>query len=353
MKKVDYIIVGFGLAAISFCEILERHNKSFVVFYDGRNSSSKISGGLYNPVILKRFTLCWNATQQLEKALPMFRRLEKKFQNNFDEKIPVLRKFASIEEQNEWFIASDKPSLSSFLFSEIIKNNNPSINASFGLGKVMHTGKMDVSKLMDCYQNHLEDKHCLIEKRFEYDKIDLSEEKITYENYTASKIIFAEGFGLKKNPFFNDLPLDGNKGELLLIKASDLKLDYILKSSVFLIPQGNDLYTVGATYNFNDKDVNTTKKAKEELLEKLSKLINCDFEIIDHFAGIRPTVLDRRPLVGLHEKHQNLAVLNGLGTRGVMIGPTVAENLFNHLENDSPLNPEIDIKRFYRKRKIN
>jgi glycine/D-amino acid oxidase-like deaminating enzyme len=51
-------------------------------------------------------------------------------------------------------------------------------------------------------------------------------------------------------------------------------------------------------------------------------------------------------LVGKHPKHQNLAILNGLGTRGVMIGPTVAKALYNHLENQENLDAEIDINRF-------
>ena len=68
--------------------------------------------------------------------------------------------------------------------------------------------------------------------------------------------------------------------------------------------------------------------------------------VIEQSAGIRPTVKDRRPLVGVHTEHQQLAVLNGLGTRGVMIAPTVSKNLFEHLELGIPLDSEIDIKRF-------
>ena len=39
-------------------------------------------------------------------------------------------------------------------------------------------------------------------------------------------------------------------------------------------------------------------------------------------------------------------VLNGLGTRGVMIGPYIAKQLFNHIENEMPLDDEINIIRF-------
>ena len=70
-------------------------------------------------------------------------------------------------------------------------------------------------------------------------------------------------------------------------------------------------------------------------------------------AGIRPTVKDRRPMVGVHSEYKELVVLNGLGTRGVMIAPTVAKNLFNHLEKAEDLDAEIDIKRFTLKSNLN
>ncbi len=69
---------------------------------------------------------------------------------------------------------------------------------------------------------------------------------------------------------------------------------------------------------------------------------------MDQVAGIRPTVSDRRPLVGVHEEHKNLFILNGLGTRGVMIAPYIANQLYELIEHDSPLEKEIDIKRFLR-----
>jgi hypothetical protein len=51
-------------------------------------------------------------------------------------------------------------------------------------------------------------------------------------------------------------------------------------------------------------------------------------------------------MVGVHHIYKQLSVLNGLGTRGVMIAPTVAENLFDHLEFGKKLDQQINIKRF-------
>ena len=78
----------------------------------------------------------------------------------------------------------------------------------------------------------------------------------------------------------------------------------------------------------------------------MERLISCPFEVVDQVAGVRPTVKDRRPLVGQHETHKNIFVLNGLGTRGVMIGPYVAKQLYNFIENKMPLEKDIDITRF-------
>jgi glycine/D-amino acid oxidase-like deaminating enzyme len=55
-------------------------------------------------------------------------------------------------------------------------------------------------------------------------------------------------------------------------------------------------------------------------------------------------------MLGTHPKNPKLHVLNGLGTRGVMLAPDMAKMLFEHIENKIPLEKEIDIKRF---KKIN
>ncbi|MDD7885501.1 FAD-binding oxidoreductase [Flavivirga sp. 57AJ16] len=344
--KVDYIIIGIGLAGISFCEQLKAHNKTFVVFDNASQQSSTVAGGLYNPVVLKRFTSVWKSKEQLEIALPLYAHLEKKLQAKLDYKIPVYRKFASLEEQNDWFAASDKPILSEYLSETIIKNKNRAIEANFGFGKVLGTGRIDVKTMIEAYKADLLKHNLLFEEAFSYDALKIESKTVQYQNITASHTVFSEGYGLVKNPYFNYLPLVPAKGELVTIYAPDLKINYVLKAGVFLIPLDNDLYIVGATYEWKDLSNDITKKAKEDLLNKLKKLISCSFKVEDQVAGIRPTVKDRRPLVGSHQKYKNLFVLNGLGTRGVMIGPYVAKQLYNFIENNTPLEKEIDINRF-------
>ena len=93
--KVDYIIVGLGLAGLAFCEELLAANKTFIVFEDNSQTSSLVAGGVYNPVILKRYSPVWNAKEQLNVALPFYEALEKKMNIKFDEKFVIKKSFKS------------------------------------------------------------------------------------------------------------------------------------------------------------------------------------------------------------------------------------------------------------------
>lgn len=344
--KVDYIIVGLGLAGIAFVEELIQAKKSFVVFEDNSQTSSLVAGGVYNPVILKRFTPVWNAKKQLEIAIPFYESLEKKLSVKLDYTFSTRKVFKNIEDQNNWHVASDKPLLSDYMNPEIIQEKRASIHGDFGFGEVLQTGRIDTLALTKAYRNHLKKGELIRFEEFKYSEINFSNDVIKYQKIETDRIVFCEGFGIKKNPFFNHLPLNEAKGELLTIHAPDLNVNFLIKSTLFVLPLGDDIYKVGATFNWKDKTSESSEEGKKELIEKLQKVISVPYRILSQSAGIRPTVKDRRPLVGKHPEYSKLAVLNGLGTRGVMIGPTVAKNLFSHLEKGQALDPEIDITRF-------
>ncbi len=344
--KVDYIIVGLGLAGLAFCEELIAANKSFVVFEDDSQTSSLVAGGVYNPVILKRFTPVWNAKSQLEIALPFYKRLEEKLNIKVDEKFITKKVFKSIEDQNNWFEALDKPKLVNYLDKSLDTSKYKGVLADFNFGNVKGTGRIDTLKLVSSYRKFLKKEQRIKFEKFQYKKLEILKNMLLYQNIESTKIVFAEGFGIKQNPFFNYLPLNEAKGELITIYAPDLTIDFLLKSTLFVLPLGNHHYKIGATFNWKDKTSLPSEEGKEELITKLKKVINVPYKIINQTAGIRPTVKDRRPLVGVHQKYKKLCVLNGLGTRGVMIAPSVAKKLFHHLEYNVPLDKEININRF-------
>jgi glycine oxidase len=60
--KVDYIIVGQGLAGSAVAVELIKRQKSIVVFDEpSSNNSSRIAAGLFNPVTGKKMVKTWLA----------------------------------------------------------------------------------------------------------------------------------------------------------------------------------------------------------------------------------------------------------------------------------------------------
>ena len=101
------------------------------------------------------------------------------------------------------------------------------------------------------------------------------------------RIVFTEGFGIHKNPYFKHLPLEGTKGELITIHAPTLKLESILKSSIFVIPMGEDRILWALPMNGLIKQI-PNRRSKNRTFRKIGTLIDCEFEVVDQRAGIRP-----------------------------------------------------------------
>lgn len=345
----DYLIVGLGLSGAALAFRLEKEGKSFLVFEDESQEASKVAGGFMNPVILKRFTLAWKADEQLEMAYEFYKEAEDLLDKKLLSPLEIYRRFSSVEEQNNWFAAADKPRLAPFLDTNIVSNINPNIPAKQGFGKVLRTSRIDPRAFLESYESHLEHKGFLKKESFDHAALRILDDGVEYNGIGAKRIIFCEGFGLLKNPYFDYLPLKGNKGEYIIIKAPGLDLEVGVKSSVFIFPAGEDYYAVGATYSNTDKTPEPTPGAREELVAKLRDLINVDFEVVNQVAGLRPSTIDRRPLVGRHPVHKNFYCCNGFGSRGILLAPMISKELLDYIHKGQEPDPETDVSRFTKK----
>ena len=168
-KMTDYLIVGGGIAGLCFADFCLRHQKSFVMIDDNLRTSSKVAGGMFNPVVLKRFTSIWHSDEQLALAKPFYRQIESDLNTSFFHEIPIYRKFASVEEQNNWFHACDQPNLAHFLNDKISKESLHFIHSDFGFGEVYQTGFLDVNHFIVSYQNFLKTQQLFKTQSFDYE----------------------------------------------------------------------------------------------------------------------------------------------------------------------------------------
>jgi glycine/D-amino acid oxidase-like deaminating enzyme len=170
---------------------------------------------------------------------------------------------------------------------------------------------------------------------------------VVYKDITAGQIVFSEGVQHLRNPLYQGDWLVPKKGEYVTFSAPGLKLDHMLKGPYFLVPLGDDHYQAGATFAHGDNSPDTTIEGRQKLREAISKMINCPFEIVGQTAGLRPTVKDRRPVLGSINGKKETLLLNGFGTRGILMAPLLSSWLIDHSESGTPLPAEVDIKRFW------
>ncbi len=343
MKNVDYIIVGDGYAALFFAHQLLLNNKSFVIFSEGKKSASQISAGIINPVVLKKFTTFWLAQEQIDFLKKSLKEIEFYTGENYLIESPIHRIFHDENEQKLWLKKSDNEELKNFLDENFDHLND--VKNDFHTGKVNQSARLNVKGFFAGLLNYLENKGNLIKEKFDYSEIDTLNS--TYKDFSFKNILFCEGMGVKENPYFSNIAVIPNKGHHIRVKLSDsIPEDITIKKKHFLFPLDNNLHFYGGTYDREQLHHEIDHSAVEQLQKGLSEFYLNDFEIKEVHFGFRPTVKDRRPILGRHAQYSNLYVFNGLGARGILNGCYFSKTLFDYIENNIPLPKEISIDRF-------
>ncbi|MFV0305844.1 MAG: NAD(P)/FAD-dependent oxidoreductase [Moheibacter sp.] len=346
MKKVEYIIIGQGVAGSCFALKLIQENKSFIIIDQNTNKASSVAVGIYNPVVLKRFSLIWNAVEQLKLMKDYFDSFEELLGEKYLYKLPTYRIIRDDNEIHAWKKKVEKPELIPFLNSKIHSETLSNFSTPFGYGEVMQTGRIRLRKYLDDFRNYLINNNQYLDESFDFSQLSVTDDNVQYHNIKANKIIFCEGFGIKQNPYFNYLPIIGVKGEVLKIKTNEKIPPAIWKAHNFLMPTTDNYAYAASTYDRDDLTPTPTEKGKQEILTHLKTFYKDSFKVVSHYAGVRPTVIDRRPIIGSHSIYKNLFILNGMGTRGTLLAPQMTEYLFNSIEKKIEIDKEANIRRF-------
>lgn len=346
----DFIIVGNGLAANVLALYFYSNNISYhLIGNSSLSNCSQIAAGIWNPVVFKRMTKSWKVDELIPELNLFYLHAEKLLNASFYTSRPIIKPFFSLEEKNFW-TKKALSTLSDYIDEgESIASDNQShfiIPQNYGI--VKQAGNINMPVFLNTCLNFNKINNSITEETFDYRELKIEENTITYKTLKAKNIIFCEGYLVKQNPLFNWLPLNPVKGEVLEIECADLKsCNNIYNRNGFIFNLHNSVYKVGATYNWSDLTETTTPEGLNELTTKLSAMISVPYKILNHMAGIRPSSIDRRPIIGLHPNHQNVYVFNGLGTKGVMIAPLLSKKFVNFYQQNIELDSEINVNRFY------
>lgn len=346
--RVEYLIVGAGLAGSVLADHLIKAGKRVLIMDEpSMSNSSKVAGGLYNPITGRKMVKTWNCDALFGYLIPYYSGLETELKAKFIYNMPIYRPFFSIEEQNEWMAKSAEESYSTYVKDIKSKPSwTDEVNNPFGGLLLAKSGYVDTVALLKALKGKFTQMEAFKEEKFDFEKLERSDGSLSYKDLIFDRLIFCDGKLTENNPFFRWLPLSLVKGELLFIK-SNVTPRVIYNRGVFVIPLGNGICKCGSTYNHHDLSEIPTKVAKDELIERVKNLIGFEFEVIDQKAGVRPATKDRKPFIGEHPEEKDIWIFNGLGTKGVSLAPYYAEHFVRHLEGFERLDDEVNIERFF------
>ncbi len=342
------MIVGQGLAGSCLALELIAKGKKIVVFNNPNgNSSSRVAGGLINPITGRKMVLTWKAKLLFPFLENFYKNAETILGTNFYFQKPIYRPFISIEEQNEWQGKSVDANFKNFVDGVITKSEPEHVvNDPYGGLLLKKSGYLDTNTFLNSVENWLEKAKSIVNENFDVDSLNFIQNGVVYKEIKANKLIFCDGVKGGDNPYFSDIKFRPVKGEVLKIKL-ETTLKKIYNRGVFVMPKEGS-HTVGSNYNHKDLSWEPTEGGKKEIEAKLGELLLNPYKIMGHKAGVRPSVSDRRPVLGRSKELEQLIIFNGLGTKGVSLAPFFANQLANWLCNGGKIDKEVNVNRFYK-----
>ena len=354
-----FIIVGAGLAGTLMAWELEKRGVNYEVWDAPKNSSkssrtqthsspsntsnqaSRVAAGMFNPVSFKRIVEVWNAREHMDVMRETYLKIESflKIPGKILHKSPIMRVFPNSQYRMLWEKRlKDEHTVSQFIrpVSDEVPDD---IVAPHGFGVVPEAGWVDLPLLLDSFRSFLESKGKFREKTYNSTFDD---------NNKSSNFIDCRGVGAIEDLVKHNLKIQSDHGEVLTLKSNIKTKNMCVNRVKWLLPRGNHTYKLGATYKWDVVKSQPTEEGRDELLTGIKPIISSEvfdhFEITNQETGLRPASKDRRPYAG--KMNENTYILNGFGTRGVLIGPATAAHLVRFIFEDKELPKEINIARY-------
>ena len=342
--QVDFLIVGQGLAGSLLARELRRRGRTVHVVDDGwKSASSQVAAGLMTPLTGRRFTLTkdypelFAAAQAKLTELGVFR------------PIKVYRMFVDDEQRAKGLKRTECTSCQPFIARVTSARGelDAGLTDAFG-GALMNGAWVDLPKLLADVRAELLAAGNLTEAAFDPAEAALFAEGVRWRTLRAGAIIYCDGYKSALRGPFTYLPWQPAKGEALTLRSDVPDKSFILNREGWALPLGQGVWRTGTNWQWDQLDEIPTEPQKEKLIRRFRSYFGQDVsvEVAAHVAGVRPCTSDNHPFMGTHPQQPRTHLFGGLGPRGTVWAPLMAEEMGAYLCEGTPLRPECNLSRF-------
>jgi glycine/D-amino acid oxidase-like deaminating enzyme len=347
--KTDYLIIGQGLAGSLLAWELIHRNYHVIVVDNGQQNASLVAAGIINPVTGIRLALTPDIEVLLPAAHKFYAQLSEFFRQPFYHEMPMLRLFRNESERTYGNLRINQQDYYPYLETPDKQQPlMPEFNTPFGWIKQKQTGYLSIAALLNRLKHYLLERQAYRQDIVNHQEIRLSH-NIRWQDITAKRIIFCEGYHSSQNPWFSWLPLQPAKGEILTIKSDVNMPNTLLNYGNWLLPSSETTVRIGATFDREYGNNLPTEQGKQALLMNLKSVnprLAQNSQVLTHQAGIRPCTADRFPFIGKHPYHDTIMIFNGFGSKGGLQIPWHCHRFADYLQHNIPLPASCDIQRY-------
>ena len=163
-SKVDFIIVGQGLAGSAIAlQLLKRDKSILVIDRISPNSPSRVAVGLFNPITGRHSIKTWFADQLFPYFHNFYTEAEALTGKSFFYKAPLYKPFASIEEQNEWMSKSAETAYRDYVDSISSQSTFSFVKDGFGGMILGQCGNLDTLSYLDAVRDLIRTRGILLD----------------------------------------------------------------------------------------------------------------------------------------------------------------------------------------------
>lgn len=310
------------------------------------HASSRVAGGLINPVTGKRVVKTWLLDQLLPTAQEIYRQAEKDLGVNILHQTNILDFFESPEHRDIFLNRTAEEPEHLQMTDETLWQDY--FNFNYGVGEIRPGYYVDMRAFIDAQRALLLAAGSLIEEPFNWGECTLTPDGVNYKHIAAKNIIDCSGSGGVANPYFSLLPYSPNKGEVIIARIPGLPRNNVYKQGLKIMPWKEDLFWIGSSFSWRYEDLLPTEDFRKRVVTHLDNRLKLPYEIVAHHAAERPSTVDHKPFIGRHPHHHNICIFNGMGTKGCSLAPYFAREFAAYLTEGKPLMPDVDVARFKR-----